>query len=64
LKGLFGYPVIGITDMENGAGFPAIGSDLEGPMGFGCQVIGKREEEVGYGVQDIGNTAEISRLEL
>jgi hypothetical protein len=50
----FGSKVIGNIGEGNGFGSLAIGRDVQGLMGFGYRVIGNREGEVGFGIQDIG----------
>ena len=55
IQRLFGFPVTGGMAEGNGFGSPAIGRDVQGLMPFGYLATGKREGEVGSGIQGIGN---------
>jgi hypothetical protein len=52
---LSGDPVIGNIEGGSGFGYPVTGQELQGLMRFGSLAVGNREEEVGSGLQDIGN---------
>jgi hypothetical protein len=54
----FGSLVIGNTGEGSGFGSQAIGQDHQGLMRFGSLDTGNREEEVGSGIEDIGNIVE------
>jgi hypothetical protein len=59
IQRLFGSPVIGNIRGENGFGCQVIGKDGRNLMQFGFREIGNREEAVGSGIQDIGNTVKL-----
>ena len=53
---MFGDLVIGNIGEGTGFGYQVIGRDLQGMIRFGFPGVGNREEEVGSGSPDIGNT--------
>jgi hypothetical protein len=58
IQRLYGGLVIGNTGEGSGFGFQGTGQDLQGLRRFGSLGTGNRGEEVGSGIEDIGNTVE------
>jgi hypothetical protein len=56
IQRLSGFKGTGNIREGNGFGCLGIGKDDRNPMRFGSLAIGNQEEEVGSGIQDIGNT--------